>query len=486
MKKTIIIYLFFAFIIAFPQAWSQQTEPSGIKIENQKIIKQQDQVAISFDIELTDQLKIKRNNMLSLTPVLKSNTQYQDSVALPPAAAAGKKRVKALNRKEALGEPFPLASEPLAMVSRKNNSTQTIHYNTTIPYSTWMQDASLTLKHEESGCAECLSLVSEEILVQHIFPEPYQPVYKLTYVVPEVEIKTRSDRHTATFNFVVGRWQLLRDYKDNAPKFKEVEQIVGEIRNNPDLKITEFTIDGYASPEASVPHNRMLAENRANSFADYLVTKFSIDRKLFKVTGHGEDWEGLRKAVDASRLRDKESIIRIIENVSNPDARDAELMKLSAGTTYRTLLNDYYPSLRRTEYVIAYNVRPFNVEEAREIIKTNPKLLSLNEMYQVAQSYPVDSKEFKEVFDIAVRLHPDSEIAIINSTSADIENGNMTAAIERMSKIESNPNVWNNLGVAFAREGKLDKAKEYFTKAASNGDNDATYNLGELNQLGEE
>lgn len=479
MKTKNIIYLIIAFFTVIPGAWAQDADLSGINIENQAVVKQHDQLSVSFDISL-DALQVKRNNMLVLTPVLKSNENSLDNIALPPVVVAGKKRNKILHRKEVLGEQLPLADEPVAVVARKNNSEQSVHYNVTVPYRQWMQDASLSLVHEISGCADCISLEGEELLVNNILPAPYQPVYRLTYVMPEVEVKTRSDRHTATFNFVVDRWELLRDYKGNAPKFNEVDRIVSDIRNNPDFEITEFAINGYASPEASVPHNRMLAQNRANAFADYLVSKFGIDRNRFTVTGHGEDWDGLRKAVAASSLADRQAVLDIIDNVSNPDARDAELMKLSGGETYRTLLNNYYPPLRRTEYVVAYNVRAFDVEEAREIIKTNPRLLSLNEIYLVAESYPVDSDEFSEVFDIAVRLYPDSEIAILNSAAADIEGGNMDAAINRMLKIGDNPKVWNNLGVAYARKGDLEKAKEYFTKAASEGDDDARVNLEEL------
>ena len=49
-----------------------------------------------------------------------------------------------------------------------------------------------------------------------------------------------------------------------------------------------------------------------------------------------------------------------------------------------------------------------------------------------------------------------------------------------MMKIGDSPKVWNNLGVAYARKGDISKAKEYFTKAAGEGDNDARANLEEL------
>lgn len=481
MKTKNIIYLIIAFFMAVPGTYAQDAQLSGITIENETAVKQGDRVSVSFDITL-DALKVKRNNMLVLTPLLKSNGNSHESLSLDPVVVAGKKRAKVLRRKNVLGEPLPLEGTPAEVVTRKNRTGQSVHYNTTIPYRSWMQDASLSLVHEVSGCADCSTLLGEQPL-GNLLPAPYRPVYHLTYIMPEVEDKVRSDRHTATFNFVVDRWELRRDYKDNAAKFNEVDKVVNDIRNNPDLEITEFTIDGYASPEGSAPHNRMLAENRAKSFADYLVSKFNIGRGRFTVTGHGEDWDGLREAVSGSNIADRQAVLDIIDRVSNPDARDAELKKLSGGQTYRTLLGSYYPPLRRTEYVVAYNVRGFDVDEAKEIIRTNPKLLSLNEMYLVAQTYPVESAEFSEVFDIAVRLYPDSDIAILNSASADIEGGNMDGAIARMNKIGDNPKVWNNLGVAYARKGDFAKAKEYFEKAAAEGDDDARANLEELNKV---
>jgi len=202
-----------------------------------------------------------------------------------------------------------------------------------------------------------------------------------------------------------------------------------------------------------------------------------------KVSGFGEDWNKTREVIASSGIADKAEILRIINNVSNPDARDAELMKLSGGTTYQTMLREYYPKVRRTEYTVSYVARAFSVEEGKKVIKTNPKLLSLNEMYLVAQSYPADSKEFKEVFDIATRLYPNEPIAIINSAAADIEGGNNQAAIDRMQRIENDPRTWNNLGVAYARLGDFEKAKEYFDKAVDRNDNDAVANTEELQKV---
>ncbi len=345
-------------------------------------------------------------------------------------------------------------------------------------------NASLTIQKAVSGCANCYDESDRQLIVQNILPKRDPASYKLTFIIPEVEpVKARSDRHTATFNYHVDRYELLRDYRNNRVQFDEVDRVIGDIRDNQDLEITEFTIAGYASPEGSFEHNRILAQNRANSFAHYLVSKFGVSHDKFTVEGKGEDWEGLRKAISVSFLADKQNILNIIDKVQNPDVRDIELLKLSNGDTYKTLLNNYYPLLRRTEYTVAYVVRAFNVEEAREVIKKNPKLLSLNEMYLVAESYPSNSKEFRDVFDIAVRLYPESEIAIINSAAADIESKNYDTAIERLKRIEEKPTVWNNLGVAYILKGDMEKALGYFNKSADNGDKDASANLEIINRI---
>ena len=103
-------------------------------------------------------------------------------------------------------------------------------------------------------------------------------------------------------------------------------------------------------------------------------------------------------------------------------------------------------------------------------------------MYMVAHSYGADTPQFKEVFDIAVRMYPDSEIAIMNSAAADIENNAIDRAINQMQKLGDNPKALNNLGVAYALRGDLQKALELFEKAAKANDADAVRNLKDLKE----
>lgn len=458
-----------------------QEKQLNIKVEQQNIQKQNNELQTTFDIVLDDEVKLTKNDMLIVTPVLRSNTT-EDSLVMQPVVVMGKTRDRVVRRMDKIGKWSPMPDDAILKDVRKNRTEQMFHYAAAPAYNKWMRNASLVLKNSMTGCADCIDELDELLVSGRILPNlEYTPSYKLTYIVPEVEpVKARSDRHTATFNFVVNRYELLRNFKDNQTKFDEVDAIIKEVQSNSDIEITDFNIAGYASPEAPASHNKMLAENRAKAFADYLVSKFDMPRSKFKVESFGEDWDGLKKAVEASNIADKEEILNIIATVDNVDARDTPLKRLSGGQTYRTLLNDFYPPLRRTEYDIAYVVRAFDVEEAKQIIKTNPKLLSMNEMFLVAETYPAGSTEFKEVFDIAVRMYPDSEIAIFNAAAAEIEAGHHDAAIAIMEKSKKQSKMLNNMAVAYARKGDLQKALQMLEQAAATNDADAVHNLEEL------
>lgn len=449
--------------------------------------RQDEQLIINMEIDAS-QFFLRRNEEVILTPVILSKSEQELRAALQPVILSGSVRNKVLHRQMVLGSrDNPRNLNPFAIIKRENNATQMIHYHTTLPFEEWMKDASLGMAVEQSGCAGCDQGFKETTLLAQISPKDYVPEWHLTYIVPESEeVKARSEQHSASFNYPLDQYALLRQYKNNEVEFDKVDKVIREVQANKDLTITEFMIEGFASPEGGFEYNRLLSERRANSFAEYLRTKHQVERSRIKnVKGAGEDWTGLRQAVEKSNLPDKQAILRIIDEVTPPDARDTELRKLSGGNSYLTLVNTFYPHLRRTDYKIAYNVRDFSVEEAKTLIKSNPRLLSLNEMYMVAESYSKESKEFKEVFDIAARLFPNDPIAIINSATSDIEGGNYTAALERLEKVKEDPRAWNNLGVAHAKAGDLITAAEFLKKAATNSDPIATVNLEELNKVTE-
>ena len=98
------------------------------------------------------------------------------------------------------------------------------------------------------------------------------------------------------------------------------------------------------------------------------------------------------------------------------------------------MLKEIYPGLRKVNCKIDYTVINFDVEQGRIVIKTNPKYLSLNEMYQVANSYPKGSDDFVNVFDVAVRIYPDDEVANLNAAAVALTKKDLKTAVKFMEK----------------------------------------------------
>ena len=457
----------------------QQNYLEQIVIKNKSIQKQDDllRITMNFDLSL---MEVNNQHMVILTPVLQLRGN-ESPIELPPVIINGKTRHKMYIRSSRWHDVQDFPKEPQAVVLRHNGVTQTVDYETTVPFDKKIKKARLVLKEEVKGCADCNVGRNELLLSEQLLPDDFVPTYKLVYIVPEMEeVKNRGEQHSASLNYPVGRSELLPSFGDNAAKLAQINEIIWNIKRDENLKITGLTITGYASPEGNAESNYILSLNRAKSFAAYLERVHGSAINQYQIAAKGEDWEGLRKAVESSQLFDKAAILSIIDTEPDLDIRDAKLQKLSGGQTYRILLNIYYPPLRRNDYSISYISKPFNVSETQHILRTRPQLLSLHEMFLLAQTYPAGSKEFNEVFDIAVRLFPDDPIAIINYAAAEIENGNMQEALERLKKIEDDPRAWNNMGVAYARMGENEKAMEYFSKAADQGDTDAKANKDQL------
>lgn len=477
MKKK--LYILFVLIFVTGSLISQVSYLNQLSFNNLTAEKNAGNLNLHMDVDVS-KMDVSTQHMVVLTPVLNS-VDGVTKLDLPAIIINGKTRDKALSRAMNLGGEKLFRTAPQTIFARINGTNQTIPYDVSFPLEDWMKKATLTIKEQVKACADCELGQNQTLLSERLLPKDLNPTYQLTYITPKAEpVKQRSEKHDAYLNFKVGKADILPDFGNNAAELAKVDQTIREVQNDKDLTVTNLSISGYASPEGSVKMNRDLSEKRARAFADYLAAKYTMPKDRFKVNWYGEDWAGLKNAVEKSSIADKNAILNIINTVSNPDLRDAPLKKLSGGTTYKTLLETYYPPLRRNEYTIAYVARAFDVNEAREVIKTRPQLLSLNEMFLVSQTYDKGSREFKDVFDVAARMYPNDPVANINAATVELEGGNADAAYSRLQKFEGMPDAWNNIGVALVMKQRYEEALGYFDRAAARGNTTAKLNAEQL------
>ena len=263
--------------------------------------------------------------------------------------------------------------------------------------------------------------------IQQPKQEILKPVLQLQAVIAAAP-KIRHLDKRAYIDFPVNRIELRADYRRNPAQLDSIITTIKALKADKNLQVMAINIHGFASPEGSYKHNDYLAKNRARTLTEYVHKMVELPDSIFTVSSTAEDWDGLREYIKQSDLEKKEQLLAIAQDESlTPDARDAK-MKKQYPAQYRTLLTLCYPALRHSDYHITYKIKPFDVEEAKEIMKTKPQQLSLNELFMVAQTYEVGSKEFNEVMELAVRMYPMDETANLNAAIIRLNAGDADAA----------------------------------------------------------
>ena len=200
-----------------------------------------------------------------------------------------------------------------------------------------------------------------------------------------------------------------------------------------------INIHGFASPEGRYESNDRLAQGRAQTLTEFVQRMVKLDKNIFTVSHTAEDWEGLRKFIAESNMEHKQQILSIANDTSLKEDERETRIKAEYADEYKFLLAACYPTLRHSDYHIKYKIRPFNVDEAKQMIKTRPQLLSQNEMFMVAQTYEPGSKEFSEVMEIAVRMFPDDPTANLNAACTRLNVGDAEGAKPYLDKAGNSP-----------------------------------------------
>ncbi|MBP3317227.1 MAG: DUF3868 domain-containing protein [Alistipes sp.] len=481
MKTTIhyIICVLAVALISTP-SWAQQIMEGTAEVKNLSVSRDNGRVTVKMDIDVTT-LEVGADETLVLTPAIEKGGESLD---LPSVEIMGRRAwLYYLRNGEQSVTNNPLYAEREAKRAERKAGAQLIAYSTQVPYEAWMKSANVVIKEGSCGCDPELLALGESPL-QRILHDPYKPQYRLTLLTPEPEpIKVRAESLSAYINFKVDKYEILEDYKNNATELASVISSIDKVKDDADLTITSISIEGWASPEAPEDYNERLSQNRANSLADYVAAKTGIERSRITATGRGEDWINFKREVEnMPMLLDQKKVLAIIDdNSMTLDQKDKQLSELIPPTIYERLMGEVYPKLRRNDYRIEYNVRNFNIDEARRIIKSDPRKLSLDEMYRVAGSYRKGSDEYKETLAIAARTYPTVVAAAVDMAAVQIADGEWDAALQTLAKSDAgNANIQVAKGYAYAGKGDVEKARAEWEKAAAQGSADAKHNLAEL------
>ena len=241
------------------------------------------------------------------------------------------------------------------------------------------------------------------------------------------------------------------------------------VRNDPDVRITSLSIKGYASPEGTYANNTRLAKGRTATLKTYVRELYHFPDSVILTSYEPEDWSGLEAYVDSTNLKNRDAILALIRSDMEPDAKE-KAIKSTYPEDYRFLLQNVYPGLRHSDYVVQYVVRTYtDVAEIRRIMKTQPQKLSLRELYIAVQELEPGSDEYNEAFEIAVRMFPGDEVANLNAANAAMVKGDLKGAARYLDKAGDCGEAVYARGVYAALSGDYDSAMRFFAEAARGG-----------------
>lgn len=482
MKK--YLHIFFVSVLMVAGAVSAAAQ-SAINVTSNELKRKGNTIDIDVTIHIPGDI-VKSKEFLTLTPVLETGDQ---KMGLPSVLVNGKNRQKVYNREIALNN---LEDEPrYVVVTALQEGTHVVDYKTTIPWEDWMQSARFVLDPDLCGCGK-ESKGNPILIADNILQRPdkrYAPQPTYAYITPEAETrKERAEVGTAFLDFQVGRYQILPDFRNNAVELGKIRNTIETVVNDKDITPVGIFLKGFASPEGSYNSNATLAKNRTEALRNYIMQQYrQFGQSFFTLDSQPEDWDGFKTRAEADmNVPSRAAVLDIINSADEADAKERKLRALDGGAPYRYVLAEHFPPLRRTEYRIDYTVRGFSVEEGREIIKTRPQHLSLNEMFAVANTYQPGSADYNNVFEIAVRMFPEDQVANLNAANIAISKSDYTAAGRYLAKAGNSIQAVHARGVLNLLEGNLNEAEKLLTQAQNGGVREAAANLEELRKKKED
>lgn len=457
---------------------------SDINVLINDIVVDGDQMVVNMDMNFSE-VNLQRNKEVIYTPYF---TNGNDSVFMTPFSMSGHNRyIWALRNGQLTSVLFKGWGGNRGEMSEqsvpqgygyiwKSQGHGYVDYNLVenTPYLDWMEVCTFGMKTEGIGCSDCPnSAWTETNDLAYIDLRPAVFESDFIFVTPVAEtVKTRELSGRAYVDFKVNKTDILPDYRNNKVELGKIIATIDSVKNDKDITVTSIEISGTASPEGSYENNVRLAKGRTEALTEYVQNLYKFPAGFIKTSYEPVDWAGLKEWLQHNQIENREAILNIVDGDLEPYARNQKI-KTTYPKQYAYLLENVYPALRHSDYVIEYNIRNYaNVDEIIEVMTTSPSKLSLNELFIVANNEPEGSDLYNESFEIAVKMYPEDETANLNAGTNAIKRGDFVSAQKYLNKAGKSEEAEFTRGEYEALNGDKDKALEIFKKLADTAKSD--------------
>lgn len=453
------------------QAQRAVTEERGtVRTTTSSLYKAGKELVVSISMDITRDLS--PNESVVLVPIVSDSLEHR--LELPPIYINSRKQHIVFLRETGRKDKAARA------LQRKNGDKQTMHYLQSVPFEQWMNQATLTLVEKSCGCG--IPGTEDFTCIARLHPQS-TPVPQLAFLTPQVETsKIRTEKGSAFIDFPVNVTAIHKEFSNNAAELDKIIETINTIKGDSNVSITHINIHGYASPDGPFRINERLARERTRALKEYVARLYTFDNTYIHTNYTPEDWEGFEALLGDTVFQDKEAIMKIVTSNIHPDRKEG-LIKSKFPAFYRFVLKHWFVILRHSDYTIEYYVRPFTVEESQKIFDTNPKNLSLEEMFRLALTHTPGSETYNRIFMTAVQLFPDNPTANLNAACIALTQKDTKAAAGFLEKALPVPETTLAKGVLYFLQTDYEEAEKLFRQAKDAGLSQAEDNLKQVLEL---
>ncbi|MCE3278152.1 MAG: tetratricopeptide repeat protein, partial [Bacteroidetes bacterium] len=291
---------------------------------------------------------------------------------------------------------------------------------------------------------------------------------------------------TAQIFFVINQSQV-RGSEMNSAEMKALKSYIASSITNPNIAFKNMNISAYASPDGELTLNANLAENRAKETRKAMTAVFK-DKKMkveaaqkdefYNIVTTAEDWDGFKKAMEASSIADKDLILRVLTMYPDGETREKEIKNLAK--TYTEVADKILPKLRRSVMTLNVDVNSRTDEQITKLATSAPDSLSVEEiLYAATLTQDLNTK--LDIYKKAETKYGSDWRTSNNVGMIYLMQNKLNDAEAQFKKADglsaNNPVVKNNLGIVARWKGDRKAAMEMYKSASAAGP-DVNYNMG--------
>ena len=222
--------------------------------------------------------------------------------------------------------------------------------------------------------------------------------------------------------FRFDRSLLEKDFMSNKQSLDTIRMIM---TNQKILtQLDSIVVKASASPEGALERNQQLARERAAAVKTYFMWQYPyLDRNKILTYSIGEDWEGLKRLVEADmNVPYRKEVLDIIDSNLPPQEKDQKMQQLAHGTVFAYIARQMLPYLRTgATCIVFYKKVESKPIESAEVIAEEETVVEVVPLMPLVEMKPEEpvwrykrpvALKTNLLFDLATALNVEVEVPI--------------------------------------------------------------------------